>query len=331
MALNLVFMGTPDFAVPALTALCDAGHRILQVYCQPPRPAGRGKKPRPGAVMQKAQAQGIAVRCPTDLRDAEEVAAFTALRPDAVVVVAYGQILPQAYLDTPRHGCLNIHASLLPRWRGAAPVQYAILAGDMTTGVCVIRMTAQLDTGPVLGQREIAIADDDDAPRLAARLSALGAGLIVDILRGLESGNLPAARLQCDEQATMAAKLTRRDGEVDWQCDGAGIQRRLRALAPWPGCWFVPPGGGSVDGVKILAGRVESRPPDAAAVAPGTLLDGDGLVACGRSDSVGRADAFRIVRAQRPGRAPVTGGEVFRALGLGIGDRLAVAAKGRSP
>ena len=232
--MRLIFMGTPDFSVAALDALVAAGHEILCVYSQPPRPAGRGKKPRPSPVQARAEALGLPVRHPVSLKGAEAQADFAALGADLAVVVAYGLILPQAVLAAPARGCLNIHASLLPRWRGAAPIQRAIMAGDAETGVCIMQMEAGLDTGPVLLRESLAIGPEDTAGDLHDRLAGLGAELIVAALAELD-GLRPEA--QPEAGVTYAAKIDKAEAKIDWSRSAAEIDRQIRGLSPFPGAW----------------------------------------------------------------------------------------------
>jgi len=288
--MRLAFMGSPDFAVPALRALHAAGHEIAAVYCQPPRPAGRGQRETPCPVHRAALALGLPVRTPARLRrENAEHAAFAALGLDAAVVAAYGLILPRPMLEAPRRGCLNIHASLLPRWRGAAPIQAAILAGDAETGVTIMRMEEGLDTGPMLLREATPIGPDTTAAALHDRLAEIGARLI---LRALAED--PPAVPQPEEGVTYAPKLTKEDGRLDWREEAAALERRVRALNPWPGTFFTLGG----ERIRVLATRVEPG-----AGPPGMVLDDAALIACGRG-------ALRLTRLQRPGRAPL-GAEAF--------------------
>jgi len=299
--LRLAFLGSPDFAVPSLRALRAAGHEIAAVYCQPPRPAGRGKHETRCPVHRVAEELGLAVRTPARLRhDAAEHAAFAALGLDAAVVVAYGLILPAAMLEAPRRGCLNIHASLLPRWRGAAPIHAAILAGDTETGVTIMRMDEGLDTGPILLARAVPIGPRATTPELHDTLAALGAGMALEAL-----ADDPPARPQPNEGATAAPKLSKADGKLDWREDAALLDRKVRACEPWPGTFF------EYGGTAIRVLEAEPAPPDAAVVAPppGTVLDGLPTVACG-------AGALRLLRLQRPGRAPMAAEEFLRGYAL---------------
>jgi len=293
--LRLVFMGTPDFSVPILDSLRQAGHAVVAVYSQPPRPAGRGHKEQLSPVHAYAALHGIAVRTPTSLKSTEAQADFAALEADLAVVAAYGLILPRAILEAPRLGCLNVHASLLPRWRGAAPIQRAILAGDAETGVTIMQMDAGLDTGAMLLDERILLLPDVTAPWLHDMLSAMGARLIVDAVERLDQGTL-TPRAQPDEGVTYAHKLTKDEGRMDWRRPAVELERQVRALNPWPGVWFDL----GAERVKILA--AELAPEDGAA---GTVLDDRLTVACGTG-------ALRPTRVQRAGKAPMTTGEMLR-------------------
>ncbi len=304
MSLRLIFMGSPDFAIPALDALIDAGHRIVAVYCQPPRPAGRGQRDMPSAVHAHAMGRGIPVCTPVSLKDATEHAAFAAQRADAAVVAAYGLLLPKPILCTPRLGCINIHASLLPRWRGAAPIQRAILAGDSQTGITIMRMDEGLDTGPMLMADSVPIGPETAATELHDTLAALGARLIVAALDGLAAGCLPDMT-QPSHGVTVAPKLRRNEGRLDWHRPAVELERALRALNPWPGTWFEHGGAR----IKVLSGQVAEGRPGAA---PGTVLDDRLTVACG-------AGALRLTRLQRPGRGPAEAGAFLRGYALPAG------------
>ncbi len=299
--MRLAVMGSAAFAVPALTALRAAGHDIVAVYCQTPRPAGRGQKPRPGPLHQKALELGLTVATPLTLRSAEAAADFAALALDAAVVAAYGLILPPPILAAPRHGCLNIHASLLPRWRGAAPIQAAILAGDPETGVTIMQMEAGLDTGPILLQEAVPITEETTAGALHDTLAALGARLI---LRALAEN--PPPRPQ-PPGATYAAKLRREDGRIDWTRPAAAIARQIRALNPWPGM-FTDRAGAAF---KILAARAEEG---TAPVAPGTVLDDRLAIACGEG-------VLRPLRVQIAGRAALATADFLRGHPIMPGSR----------
>ena len=321
-ALRLAFMGTPAFAVPALRALHEAGHDIACVYTQPPRPAGRGQAVRVSAVQAEAERLALPVRTPRRLRhDGEAQAAFAALALDIAVVAAYGLILPPAILSAPRRGCLNIHASLLPRWRGAAPIQAAILAGDAQSGVTIMQMEEGLDTGPMLRAGTVAITPQTTGQSLHDALAPLGAALLLETLaqagpqpgaqpgaqRGAQPGADPVA--QPEAGATYAPRLTREDGRLDWSQSAAALDRRIRALHPWPGSFT------TLDGqtLKIAASMPEA---DAAhAAAPGTLLDDRLTVATG-------AGVLRILRLQLPGRAMLEADAFLRGHRVAPGTRL---------
>ncbi len=301
--MRVVFMGTPDFSVPVLDALVEAGHEIAAVYCQPPRPAGRGKKDRPTPVHARALALGLDVRHPTSLKPAEEQDSFAALNADVAVVVAYGLILPQPILDAPAHGCLNIHASLLPRWRGAAPIHRAIMAGDAQTGVCIMQMEAGLDTGPVLLRQATDIGPEETTAELHDRLSAMGAALIVEAL-----ANLPD--LTPDPQpeigVTYAAKIDKPEARVDWSRPAVEVDRQIRGLSPFPGAWT------EIDGnrVKLLASRLAEGQG-----APGEVLNDDLYVACGQG-------AIELLRLQRAGKGAQDRETFLRGWPIPIGTRM---------
>ena len=274
-------MGTPEFSVPVLQALA-ARHEVVAVYCQPPRPAGRGQVLRPSPVQACAEALGLTVRHPVSLKGAEAQAEFAALGADVAVVVAYGLILPQAVLDAPRRGCLNIHASLLPRWRGAAPIHRAILAGDAETGICIMRMEAGLDTGPVLLHEATAIGAEETASDLHDRLSVMGARLILQALERLPD---LVATPQPAAGVTYAAKIDKAEARVDWTLPAAAVDRLIRGLSPFPGAWCLAGG----ERVKLLRSRVVPG-----VGAPGAVLGGL-VVACGDG-------AVEITLAQREGK-----------------------------
>jgi len=293
--MKLVFMGTPDFAVAILDSLLATGHEVVAVYSQPPRPAGRGHKEQPSPVHAFAAARGLPVYTPLTLRDPAELAAFAALDAEVAVVAAYGLILPQAILDTPRYGCLNVHASLLPRWRGAAPIQRAILAGDEESGVTIMQMEAGLDTGPILLRQSLPLPPDATADWLHDSLADLGAGLIVEALDKLANGIL-VSEAQPEEGVVYAAKLRREEGRIDWTLPARQIERQIRALNPWPGLWFE---AGGVR-IKVLKAALESG-----TGAPGTLLDDQLRIACGDG-------ALRLLLVQRPGKAAMPAAEMLR-------------------
>ncbi len=298
-------MGTPEFAVPSLEALIDAGHRVPCVYCQPPRRAGRGQRVRPSPVQRVAEARGLEFHTPPSLKAPAEWDRFAALDLDAAVVAAYGLILPRRMLEAPRLGCLNLHASLLPRWRGAAPVQHAILAGDRETGVSIMVMDPGLDTGPVLKRERLPIAADATAESLQAELARLGARTLVAALDGLAAGRLKATP-QDPAGACQAPRLDRADGRLDWSRPAAELERRVRAFAPWPGAWFAH--GGKP--IKVLA-----EEPASGAGAPGQVLDDRLSVACGEG-------ALRLTRVQRAGRAPMDADRLLRGYSLPPGTLL---------
>ena len=297
--LRLAFMGSPDFSVPALRALHEAGHEIVAVYAQPPKPAGRGQRETPCPVHRAALDLGLTVRTPARVkRDAAEHAAFAALDLDVAVVAAYGLILPRAMLDAPRRGCLNIHASLLPRWRGAGPIQAAILAGDSASGITIMQMEEGLDTGPMLLAEATPITPRMTTPALHDALSAVGSRLI---LRALDEQ--PAPVPQPDEGVTYAPKLTKEDGRLDWTQPAAALDRRIRALTPWPGCFFL-------HGDEVV--RVHEAEPAEGSGAPGTVLDAAPTIACGTG-------ALRLTRLQRAGRAAMPAGDFLRGFALPVG------------
>ena len=306
--MRLVFMGTPDFSVPILRALHGAGHEIAAVYCQPPRPAGRGKKPRPSPVQAAAEALGLEVRHPVSLKGADDQEAFAALKAEAAVVVAYGLILPRAVLDAPALGCWNLHASLLPRWRGAAPIQRAIMAGDAETGVGVMRMEAGLDTGPVLAEGRTPIAPDDTAQSLHDRLSGIAAELIVATLPRIAAGEPPTP--QPEDGVLYAAKIDKAEAKLDFSRPAAELDRLVRGLSPFPGAWTELEG----ERIKILLARPEALP-QGASDQPGTLLDDQLLVRCGEG-------ALRLLRLQRSGRGPMEAQDLLRGFSAPAGGRL---------
>ncbi len=307
--MRLAFLGTPDFAVPALAALIEAGHEIACVYSQPPAPRGRGQLARPSPVQAFAEARGLAVRTPVSMRAPDEVAAFAAFALDAAVVVAFGQILPTEVLDAPRLGSFNLHASLLPRWRGAAPIQRAIMAGDEVTGVQVMRMTEGLDEGPVLGEARTRIAALDTAGTLHDRLAGAGAALMAETLARVERGEASETP-QPAEGVTYAKKLKPGEARIRWDRPAPEVDRQIRGLSPFPGAWFMAPTPRGPMRVKALLSRVE--PADGA---PGGVLDDNFLIACGTG-------AVRILSAQREGRAPQEAAAFLRGFPVPIGSVL---------
>ena len=295
--MRIVFMGTPEFSVPVLDALIDAGHDVVAVYCQPPRPAGRGKKDRPSPVQTRAETLGLFVRHPVSLRTEDAQAAFAALDADVAVVVAYGLILPQAILDAPSLGCLNIHASLLPRWRGAAPIHRAIMAGDDMTGVCIMQMEAGLDTGPVLTRAELPIAPEETTGALHDRLSQLGADLIVETLVRLPD---LSPMVQPDEGITYAAKIHKAEARIDWMQPAVDVDRLIRGLSPFPGAWCEVGG----ERIKLLGSRLVDGSGE-----PGQVLGGF-TIACDEG-------AVDVTKAQRPGKKAMAAHDVLKGLELG--------------
>ena len=303
--MRLAFFGTPDFAVPALDALVAAGHEIVCVYTQPPRAAGRGGKERRSPVHLAAVQSGIGDRTPSTLKDAQAQSDIAALDLDAAVVVAYGLILPKPILEAPRLGCINIHASLLPRWRGAAPIQRAILAGDRETGVTIMMMDEGLDTGPELLKGAVPIGPSTTGETLHDQLAALGARLIVEAVEGLAAGRLTPAP-QAEEGATYAAKLTREEGRLDWTQPAVELERQVRAFSPWPGAWFQH----DSDRLKVIAAELAPG-----SGAPGSVLDGQLTIACGEG-------ALRLSIVQREGRAPVDAAALLRGYPIAPGSVL---------
>lgn len=289
-------MGTPDFSVPALDALIAADHEVACVYTQPPRPAGRGKKDRPSPVQRRATELGLMVRHPKTLKSYEAQRDFEALETEVAVVVAYGLILPRAVLDAPEHGCLNIHASLLPRWRGAAPIHRAIMAGDKETGVCLMQMDAGLDTGPVLLRRETPIAETDTAGDLHDRLAALGGEMIADALNQRDT---LVAKPQSEEGVTYAKKIDKAEARIDWTKPAASVVRQVNGLSPFPGAWTEV----YDDRLKLL--RAQGAPGQGE---PGTHL-GEFRIACG-------SGAVDILQAQKQGKRPMPAAALLRGLEL---------------
>lgn len=293
--MRVIFMGTPEFSVPVLEALA-ARHEVVAVYSQPPRPAGRGKALRPSPVQARAEALGLPVRHPLNFKAAEERAAFADLNADIAVVVAYGLILPQAVLDAPKRGCLNIHASLLPRWRGAAPIHRAILSGDRETGICIMQMEAGLDTGPVLLREKLAIGATETTGELHDRLSAMGARMICETLDRLDSLTPEG---QPETGVTYAAKIDKAEAKIDWSRPAAELVRLVNGLSPFPGAWCEVAG----ERVKLLRADLV-----AGAGEPGTVLQGFDI-ACG-------AGALRVLEAQREGKKPMPSAEILKGLAL---------------
>ena len=304
-SLRLVFMGTAAFAVPSLHALARGPHRVVAVYAQPARPAGRGLQPRPSPVEEAAAALGLAIRTPETLKHPAEQDALSDLQPDLVVVAAYGLILPKPILEVPPLGCINLHASLLPRWRGAAPIQRALLAGDPETGVTIFQMEPALDTGPILAAERVPMSADATASGLHDELAALAArmvGPVVDELAARRAAPCP----QPEAGVTYAPKLDKAEGRLDWSQPAALLERRLRALNPWPGCWTEIGG----QRVRVLEGEVV-----AGTGAPGELLDDRLTVACGEG-------ALRLTRVQRAGGRAMSGTAFLRGFQVPLGTRL---------
>ncbi len=305
--LRLIFMGTPDFAVAVLDALIEAGHEIAGVYSQPPRRAGRGHKEHSSPVQDHAEARGLAVRTPASLEDSGEQRAFARIGADAAVVAAYGLILPRAILDAPRLGCLNAHASLLPRWRGAAPIQRAILAGDKETGITIMQMDAGLDTGGILLAEPVPIAPEATSGTLHDTLAALAGRLMVEALGGLAAGSL-SPRPQPAQGASYADKIGRDDARLDWTRPAEELERVVRAFAPRPGAWFETRG----ERIRVLVSEIAAGQPEAAS---GTVLENSMTVACG-------GGALRLMRLQRGGKAPMDAAAFLRGFGVPAGTEL---------
>jgi methionyl-tRNA formyltransferase len=295
--MRIVFMGSPEFAVPSLDALTDAGHEIAAVYSQPPRPAGRGKAPRPTAVQSRAEALGIEVRTPASLKSAEEQARFRALDADLAVVAAYGLILPPPILEAPKAGCINVHASLLPRWRGAAPIQRAILAGDAVSGVTIMRMEEGLDTGPMLLKRELPILGKN-AGQVTEELARLGAEALLEWL-----ANPTPAVAQPEDGVTYAAKVDKAETRIDWSRPTGQVVRQVLAFAPAPGAWFEAGG----ERIKLL----DAEPAEGSGE-PGRVLDDRLAVAC-------EEGAIRPIAVQRAGRGTMTTQELLRGFAIPVG------------
>jgi len=305
MALRLAFMGSPDFSVPALKALHDAGHEIAAVYCQPPRPAGRGQNERPCPVDAAARKFGFPVYTPTTFRDNSTCQDFANLNLDVAVVAAYGLILPTAILQAPRLGCINIHASLLPRWRGAAPIQRAILEGDSESGITIMQMDEGLDTGPMLLSGKLAITAATTGESLHDALSAMGSSLIINALNGLEEKTLVATP-QPDDGATYAKKLNRTESQLEWQKSAQQLERQIRAFMPWPGSWFEHDG----ERIKVLAASQteETGSPGT----PGTVVDNQLTIACSEG-------SLRPLTLQRAGKRAMTTDEFLRGSPIPVG------------
>lgn len=302
--MRLAFMGSPDFAVPTLNALVEAGHEIAAVYAQPPRPAGRGKKERPTAVHARADELGLEVRTPKSLRDPDEQAAFAALRLDVAIVAAYGLILPKPILDAPAQGCLNIHPSALPRWRGAAPIQRAVMAGDTDTQICIMQMEEGLDTGPVLMREDTIIAPHETAADVHDRLAADGGRLLVETLANLDTLT-PVP--QSEDCVTYASKIDKAEARIDWTRRADDLRAHIHGLSPFPGAWFEADG----ERIKVLLAQTEDGSGPA-----GQVLDDTGLIATGDG-------TIRLLRLQRAGKPAMDASDFLRGFPLAKGATLA--------
>ena len=310
--MRIVFMGTPEFSVATLQALIDAGHEIICVYTQPPRPAGRrGLELKPSPVQLKAEEHGIEVRIPTSLKSAEEQAKFDALDADVAVVVAYGMLLPKAILESPKHGCFNGHASLLPRWRGAAPIQRAIMAGDIETGMMIMQMGEGLDTGPVALVEKIAITPSTTAGILHDQLMEISGPLAVKAMHMLEAGELTLTE-QSEEGVTYAKKIEKSETRIDFTKDGASVHKHIMGLSPFPGAWFQLGEGKKAARVKVLACEYVDHVDDGEA---GTVIDDQLIIACGNG-------AIRLVELQKAGSKPMKVDEFLRGNFIPKGTKL---------
>ncbi|WP_428686576.1 methionyl-tRNA formyltransferase [Roseibium sp.] len=308
MSLRVVFMGTPDFSVPTLMEIVGQGHDVVACYSQPPRPAGRGMDLKKSPVHEAAESFGIPVFTPKSLKDPEEQAAFAELNADVAVVVAYGLLLPKAVLEAPQYGCLNLHASQLPRWRGAAPINRAIMAGDTETAVQVMRMEEGLDTGPVCMSETVAISENMTAGELHDQLSGLGGDLMVRALAALSRGAL-GEQPQAEEGVTYAAKLSKQETRIDWSGSAAEVHNHIRGLSPFPGAWCEMELGGKRERVKILRSSLA-----AGEGAAGTVLEtgSSPVIACG-------SGAVRLDQVQRAGKKPMSGADFLRGASLSDG------------
>jgi methionyl-tRNA formyltransferase len=311
MPLNIVFMGTPDFSVPVLDAIASAGHRIVAVYSQPPRPAGRGMAEVKSPVQRRAEELGFEVRTPVNFKSDGDREAFAALNADVAVVVAYGLLLPKAVLDATRLGCFNVHASKLPRWRGAAPIQRAIMAGDTVTAVNIMRMEQGLDTGPVCLGRDVAIPAGMTAGELHDELSKLGAALMVEALARIEAGEITCVPQPAEGGATYAAKIGKGETRIDFSRPANDVINHIRGLSPAPGAWFEIPLSGQAERIRVLTATEADGKAE-----PGTLIDDNLTIACGTR-------AIRVVRLQRAGKQPMAAADFLRGTRLAAGLRLA--------
>jgi methionyl-tRNA formyltransferase len=307
--LRIVFMGTPEFSVPALSEIVAAGHEVAAVYTQPPRPAGRGMSERLSPVHVFAEAAGLPVVTPASLKDAETQAAFVAHAADVAVVIAYGLLLPKAVLGAPQHGCLNLHGSALPRWRGAAPIQRAIMAGDTETAAMVMRMDEGLDTGPICLGESIAIGPEMTAGELHDRMALVGAGLVVKALAALERGSMDC-RPQPETGVTYARKISNEEARIDFSRPAKDVHNLIRGLSPAPGAWFQVTANGANERIKVLRATVAE-----ASGVPGTVLDDVLTVACGDG-------AVQVLQVQRAGKRPMTAAELLRGFALPAGARV---------
>ena len=301
--MKLVFMGTPNFSVPALQALNESSHQICAVYSQPPRPAGRGKKLKVSEVHREALDMGLTVYHPENFKSEKDQAIFRNLNADVAIVVAYGLLLPKPILLSPKLGCVNIHASLLPRWRGAAPIQRAIMDGDDETGVCIMKMNEELDTGPILSSTKIQILENDTSKVLSKRLSLEGAKLVVKVLDSFSSHS---AQAQPTKGITYAKKIDKSEAKIDWSLSAETIDRKIRALSPFPGAWTEING----ERVKLLSSKVIDKENE-----PGMVLDAGFSIACGQK-------AVEITEAQRPGKSVQKTDEFLRGFRLQQGSKL---------
>ena len=306
MTLRVIFMGTPKFAVPTLSEIVSAGHEVVAVYSQPPRPAGRGMTETKSPVHQWAEAAGLPVLTPKSLKGEAEQGEFAGHGADVAVVVAYGLLLPQAVLDAPREGCLNLHGSALPRWRGAAPIQRAVMAGDAETAVMVMRMEAGLDMGPVCLAERLAIGPDETTGELHDRMSVVGAGLMVRALAALERGSLTVTP-QPAEGVTYAAKIDKAEARLDFARSAVEVHNKIRGLSPFPGAYFEVSRDGKTEQIKVLRSLVVD-----AGGEPGTVLDASLTIACGNK-------AVRFLELQRPGKKPMRADELLRGFALPAG------------
>jgi methionyl-tRNA formyltransferase len=313
MSLRVVFMGTPDFSVPTLMEIVGQGYDVVACYSQPPRKAGRGMDVRKSPVHEAAETFGIPVFTPVSLKDPEEIQRFADLDADVAVVVAYGLLLPKAVLDAPREGCLNLHASLLPRWRGAAPINRAVMAGDKETAVQVMRMEEGLDTGPVCMSETVDIGPDMTAGELHDRLSSLGGDLMVRALAALSRGALTETT-QSEDGVTYASKLSKDETRIDWSAPADTVHDHIRGLSPFPGAWCEMRLGGKAERVKILRSTLMAGIDGAAGSV--VSVDGSPVVACGEG-------GLQLLQVQRAGKKPMSGEEFQRGAKLSVGETLA--------